>query len=326
MTRALFLAADFQEAVLCLQELLNKFQRDLQDLPRWSDKWQETADRYRGAIKQMPKVLRRHPFVVKSLAEIEALEREIRNGGLSFAGLQARARQAAVIFAELEDHPYIQKFLRGETVLSSRKNLQWRRKLTHASLGLTFLYVFFYSGWPKAWIWAITAPFIIGSFSLETARHLSPRVNTWVLRWFGPIMREAEKTRINSAVFYIFSMAVVYFVCPPPVTILTLFFIALGDPFAGIVGVLWGRRRISTHVTWEGSGACFLACTALAALSAGFLFPKNLSALPLAGFSVLSGLTGSVAEASLKKLDDNLVMPLLSAPVLWILMRIFGIL
>lgn len=326
MTNSLPLTSNFQQASLVLKDFLDQVQENLPDLPRLMQKWPETWERYRNSIREMPKVLRKRPFVKRLMAEIESFERETRRGGFSFEALQARAHEASLRVAELEAHPMVQKFLRGETILSSKKSLQWGRKILHASTGLAFLYLFVYSGWPKAVIWGIAGPFIVWSFSLETARHMNPRVNRWVLRAFGPIMREREKTRINSAVFYIFSMVVVYLLTPIEVSMLTLLFIAVGDPLAGIFGVLCGRRRISAHVTWEGSLACFLGCAGLAALCAGLLFKTSLAGLPLAGFALLSGLVGAVAESSLKFLDDNLVMPLLSAPCLWLLMKLFGVL
>lgn len=326
MTQPLPLSAKFEQASHVFKDLLEKFQKNLHDLPKFLQSWPETFERYKSSIREMPKNLRQRPFVKNLLIEIETIEREIRDGGVSFEGLQARARRAAELAAELENHPTFQKFLRGEPVLSSKKLLHWSRKITHASLGLIFLYVVVYSGWPKLLVWGITGGFMLWSVSLETARHMSPRVNYWVMRAFGPIMREREKTKINSAIFYMFSIGVVYFTTPVEVAVLTLLFLAIGDPFAGIIGVVYGRRKISLHATLEGSLACFGACAGLAALGAGVLFDHHLTGFALVAFSLISGLIGAVAEISFKKLDDNLVMPLLSAPALWFLMKVFSIL
>lgn len=327
----------FKQASLSLREFLEKFQRE-RDFSGFSRKWAEPFEKFKISVKEMPKVVRHHPFVKKSLLEIETMERDLKhyfsekweNSSPEFkkrvAGLQAQSQRMNLLLGELEANPYIQKFMRGETVLSSHKTLQWRRKLVHVSLGLIFLYIFVYSGWSKFWIWSIAGPFIIFTFTMEALRHRYSKVNQRVLKIFGPIMRETETTSINSAVFYVFAMVVVYFIFPIEVAALTLLFIAVGDPFAGIVGVLWGKRKISAHATWEGTFACFAACGSLAALCASVLFQNTLSGFSLIVFSVLSGIVGATAEASFKKLDDNLVMPLLSAPPLWILMKLFSIL
>ena len=334
-------AVDFSRASLSLQDLLLQLQREFSSwdissssLISWSDSW----TRYRASVRKMPKAFRCHPLVKKSVCEMESFEREFQQFRAAVQEYSARefqewcerlnlkVRRAASLMAELEASPLVQKILRGEVLLSHKKILQWRRKLVHLTMGLSFFYLFVYSGWPTAVIWWIAGPFIGLSFLLETVRHLHPGVNRRVLRVFGSIMREGENKKINSAVFYIFSMAVVWFTFPIEVAMTTLLFIAVSDPLAGMVGTYWGRHRISPNVSWEGSAACFISCTALAALCAGRLFPHPLTGLALTSFSVLSGLIGALAEASLKRLDDNLVMPLISAPLLALLMRLFSIL
>ncbi|MBI2083478.1 MAG: hypothetical protein HYT76_07900 [Deltaproteobacteria bacterium] len=306
----------FREASLSLGNLLAELQREFAEKP-----WQEAVERYKSSIQRMPKAFRCHPLVKRCLEAIESFERD-----RSSRDLHEKLRHVASLIAELETSPLMQKILRGEPLLPNKKVIQWRRKLTHISMGLSFLYLFVYSGWSETIIWGVTGPFILWAFALETIRHLNPKVNRWVLRFFGSIMREGENEKITAATFYILSMAIVYFIFPIEVATLTLLFIAVGDPLAGIVGTLYGKHRISPHVSWEGSLICFLVCLGLAALSAGRLFPDPIGGWSLIAFSILSGLVGTLAEASFKRLDDNLVMPLLSAPALWVLMKLFSIL
>ncbi|MBI1908852.1 MAG: hypothetical protein HYS22_01615 [Deltaproteobacteria bacterium] len=339
-------ALNFRQASFSLQRLLAQLERDFSSLglgtaeafQKFRQEWSLTLIRYRATIREMPKAFRHHPLVKKSLYEIKLFEKELQrfknrmseNSFPEFRDwsdrLRAKISRVALQVAELEASPLVQKFIRGETVLPDKRILQWRRKLVHITLGLSFLWLFVYSGWPRSVIWGITGPFILWAFSLELIRHLNPRVNRWVFRVFGSIMREGENEKVNAAVFYILSMGIVYFVFPVEVAMLALLFIAVGDPIAGIVGIHWGRHKISSSVSWEGSAACFLVCAGLAALCAGRVFHHTLSGAPLVLFSLLAGLTGAVSEASFKKLDDNLVMPLLSAPILWGLMKVFEIL
>lgn len=364
MSYAQSLSIDFRQASLSLKELLDQLQEDISALNlsstelfhglkqnlllSWKN-WEVTVKNYKISLQNMPKELRRRNIIKQLSKELEdfetharcflteiketsfqdfrrSLNRHIREADLYLKGVQSRMHQMAESVASLEEHPLVQKFLRGEPVLASRENMQWARKVSHTSLGLLFLYVFVYSGWSKTVLWTLAGGFILWAFVLETARHLNPRVNEWVCRYFRPIMREREKTKINSAMFFIVSMVIVYFVFPIEVTMLTMLFLAVGDPLAGIVGVYWGKRKLSPHVSLEGSLACFTACAALAALCAGVLFSTTLSLLPLLVFSLISGLIGALTESSFKKLDDNLVMPLLSAPLLWSLMHLFSLL
>lgn len=225
----------------------------------------------------------------------------------------------------LLDHPLIGHYDREEVSLAEKHNLQWGRKIGHAMMGLTFLYLIAYSPLPHALVMGIFMAFVVWAIALESARHMSPRVNVWVCRVFGPVMREREKTRINSGIYYILAMSLVYFVFPLNVAILTMLFIALGDTVAGIVGVKFGRHKIAPHVSLEGVVACFATCSILTLFANEFLLSDfSLSGLRLFLFVLLGGVIGAASESSFKQLDDNLVMPLLSAPFLWLAMRILG--
>lgn len=364
MTETLALTTDFYQASLSLKDLLDRlhgdistlspsskevFQKIKEDLLKSWKTWPDTLKNYKLFIQKMPKELRQRAVIKQTLRDIETFEVDIRNflsdvknssfpafrqtvdqklkdANTYIKGIQIRIKTIKLQIADLEENSLVQKFLRGETVLSSKKNIQWARKIMHASLGILFLYTFVYSGWSQTLTWTLAGGFILWAFSLETWRHINPKVNQWVCRYFRPIMREAEKTKINSAIFYIISMAFVYILFPLNVTVLAMLFIAIGDPIASIVGIKWGRRKLSSHVSLEGFLACTGSCALLAFVSAGYLFNVHLALIPLLLFSLIAGFVGALAEASLKKLDDNLVMPILSAPALWGLMKLFTIL
>ena len=350
MVQAQTIPADFLEASLSMQALLEGLQADISALSASSSEafqklrnsllqsWENlpaSISDYKRSVQNMPRELKQRR-VIKGLSKnIEAFERdvrlfltELREASLADVyrkALQSRTQQLTQQIAALEENSLVQKFLKGEIVLSSKKSIQLGRKFGHATLGVSFLYLFIYSGFSQAVIWSIAGPFILWAFSLETARHLNPGINQWVCKVFRPVMREREKTRVNSAIFYITAMLIVYFAFPAKVVVLTMLFIAIADPVAGIVGVHWGRRKLATHVSLEGSAACAAVCALLAGLCAEFLFDAHLSISSLLLFSLLGGVVGAVAESSFKKLDDNLVMPLLSAPALWVLMKMFAL-
>lgn len=328
------------------REVLQNFYDDFQ--VSW-EKWSQASQKYQVTIKQLPKELRQRPFIKNAIANINSFEADLKDflqkfknsslqewrqaasqhlkvGSEKIQGIQLGIQKISCQISEIETNALVQKCLRGETILADIKNIQWARKLSHAFLGVLFLFLFVYSGWSPAIIWTFAGAFMVFCFSLETLRHFNPSVNQWVWRAFKPIMRESEKTKINSAMFYIFSMAVVYFVFPLQVAVVTMLFIAIGDPVASIVGLNWGKTKLAAHVSLEGFLACFFTCALMAYVSVAFIFTTSLHPLLIAGFSLLGGLTGALAECSFKKLDDNLTMPLLSAPVLWVLMQLFGIL
>ncbi len=350
MAQAQTIPADFLEMNDLMQVFLERVQADMAALSESSaeafqglkenvlkswEKLPTVINDYKRSMQNMPWELRQRRFIKGLSKDIEAFEQDVRRyvaelkeaklADVYRKALYSRTRRLAERIAELENHNLFQKFLKGEVILASKKSIQWGRKFAHAALGMAFLYIFIYSGFPQTVIWSIAGAYLIWSFSLETARHMNPRINEWVCKAFRPIMREREKTRVNSAIFYSISMAIVYFGFPTEVTVLTMLFIALGDPAAGIVGIYWGRKKLTQHSSLEGSLACFAVCALSAAICGAFLFEVSLGFFPLVLFAGLCGLVGAVAETSFKKFDDNLVMPLLSAPALWVLMQVFGI-
>lgn len=320
----------------------------LKEYESFCEEWPHPLEEYKTAIRNFPKELRQRPFVKKIMANVEELEKDIQKNiqhiqtiklkemkesfelrrvelTESMHQFSNRVHTMMAEVAELEENALVQKFMRGETVLSCRKNIQWARKLGHMFFGLFFLYIVVYSGLPKFLVGAVSWTFVIFCFALEVARHTNPKVNQWVCRVFRPLMREAEKTRINSAMFYIASIGVTYLLCPIEVAILTLLFVALGDTVAGIIGVYFGKHHISTHVSLEGSLACFAICSLVSIIWTGFLFDHTLNGIALVIFSVLAGAIGAFSETVFKKLDDNLVIALISAPSLWLLMSLFSV-
>ncbi|MBI2336172.1 MAG: hypothetical protein HYU97_05365 [Deltaproteobacteria bacterium] len=216
------------------------------------------------------------------------------------------------------------KFLERNKTLASRTELQWGRKTFHVASGLFGIWLYGYSGLSP--MVAITVLSICLSIAITTefARHFSPSFNDWLCHSLSGIMRERERVKISSATWFMGSILVIFLCFPREVAILSLFYVTIGDTVAGIVGSRWGRYRLSKHVSIEGTTAAWLTCSLGTAFLARFaLHPFHLEGLSLFFFALLGGLTAAITELSFKKLDDNLVMPLLSAPILWLLMAVF---
>jgi dolichol kinase len=321
----------------------------------WSE-WPVRRAEFAAAIENLPRELRKHDFVKNAMHEMERFERNAKafmaeasnalNEAISHphvetcresytaftaswharsVALQEHAAALSVKMDELISHPLTQKFMRGETILSDRAHIQWARKIGHMVNGLFFLWIFEFSGIERTLAWKLTAAFALWAGGLETLRHMNPRVNDWVCKAFRPVMREREKNKVNSAIFFMLAMVFVYLVFPRDVAVLSMLFIAVGDPVAGVIGVYFGKRKLSEHSSLEGTLACFTACAALAFVAAAFFFDSfRMAPLTALAFAIPAGLVGAFAEGSFKNLDDNLVMPLLSAPGLWLLLRFFA--
>ena len=109
---------------------------------------------------------------------------------------------------------------------------------------------------------------------------------------------------------------------PHDIVTLSLLFLAIADPAASYFGIRYGKDRLWGQKSLQGSIAAFFAC-GLTSMVYYTVHHLMLDRLLIVG--ILSGLAGAIAEAApLGQLDDNLVLPVLSALQLWLIFYVFG--
>ena len=159
---------------------------------------------------------------------------------------------------------------------------------------------------------------------MESLRKISHRFRDLFIVIFRRILRTDEVTgAITGASYLAVSSAIVLNLFPVPVSSLALFFIALGDPVAGMVGSTMGRVRLPIKVfrnlkvkTLEGSAAFFGA-----SLLVGILFWSQdliVSFWPV----ILGAGIATLIEGLPVPIDDNFTVPLGSALVMGIVWSI----
>lgn len=209
--------------------------------------------------------------------------------------------------------------------MSCRTKLQWGRKLLHVSAAVIGFLLYGVLGISRTAILTVLGAWVLIATTTEICRYRFPGFNTTLCRVFAPIMRERERRRISSASWYIASMWVVFLVCSRELSLIVLWLAGVGDTAAGVVGAKWGRLRLNTHVSVEGLLAAFVVSFVGAFGFAGFwLHEFQLAGVALVAFAALVALVGVLAESLFPQLDDNLVIPLLSAPTVWGLMQWFA--
>ena len=174
-----------------------------------------------------------------------------------------------------------------------------------------------------------TAIVVLGSvlgvdLLIEMARLRIPAFNEKVLRYWGPLMRSSEATRFSGVPHYIVSCMLAIAIFPKAIAILSILYLACGDPIASLFGILYGKRSIqlgqgkSLIGTLAGIGVCALVT---------FIYLKTL-ALPDSSVLILSavgGLAGGTAELMPFDLDDNFTIPVISGFILWLAFIMVGI-
>lgn len=146
---------------------------------------------------------------------------------------------------------------------------------------------------------------------IELLKWLSPSFLKLFVRIFSPMLRPQErKGGITGATYYLIGSFVCVFVFDKTLAIVCICFLILGDLFAAIIGKQWGRTKLVSQKSLEGSLACFVVCALIA------LLMKIHPIIALTGAAV-----ATLIELFPLGLDDNVAMPLISGVVMHLMIN-----
>lgn len=176
----------------------------------------------------------------------------------------------------------------------------------------------FLSGLDQSTAVAILGTLLGVTLFLETARLRIPSVNDAVIRFWGPIMRGSEVSRMSGTPYYLGSALLAVGLFPKPIAALSLLFLACGDPMASLVGVLYGKHgpRFGNGKSWIGTMGGIATCMGIS-----LVFWNAVPGIHGADFwalVVLGGLAGGLAELVPWDIDDNFAIPVISGFALWL--------
>ena len=147
------------------------------------------------------------------------------------------------------------------------------------------------------------------SLSLDLVRFRVPSLNRTFLRWLAPLLKLEEGSKLTGATFMLAAGFLAFAVFDRPVAVTALFFLALGDPAAALVGF---RGPIPRYM-----GKSILG-------PAAFIVVSLAAAAVLAGTGVIEwhwrwaagAVTAGIVESARLPLDDNLTVPLAGGVVM----------
>lgn len=205
--------------------------------------------------------------------------------------------------------------------LKSRADLHIARKVFHSAtvLGILLCMVFL----PPSLNWTIYFTIGLPLVLLDRFRTSFPKVNHFLLKTLGPVVRKHEAHKMTGASFAIIGIGLAYFLFPKPIACLAVLFLAIGDPMASLFGVCFGKIKLIGQKSLVGTLAGFFFCS----LSA-FIFLTLQSHTDIEGLilkSLLFGAVGAVSELVDLKVDDNLSQPLVSSTLLTAIISLTGV-
>ena len=192
------------------------------------------------------------------------------------------------------------------------RGLQPWRKLFHAASGLTVAGLLLFLVPFRSLAPAILGGLFVLLLGLDFLRLSRSSLNHLFFRWFQLLASPREAEGIASSTWFVGGcfFAVLF---PTDAAVAGILVLALSDPAASVAGYLWGRRPLGTG-TVEGAlvfgGLTFLILVALGLVGWG-------PALVIAAIvSVLECFPGPV--------DDNLLVPVAVAVLVWVPMGLLG--
>ena len=144
---------------------------------------------------------------------------------------------------------------------------------------------------------------LIFCFFIEVFRSQYFILHKFFKKYLHFMMREFEKEgEITGATWVFAGSLITIILIPNPYCIVALFFLAVGDTFAALVGMNYPLLKIGRK-TLSGSIACFVACCIIGLL---FSFGLNTSTI------IFGALIATLTELSSMKINDNLSIPIFS--------------
>ena len=174
-----------------------------------------------------------------------------------------------------------------------------RRKSIHL-LGLVVPILYFFTSWDLAIIGV--GGLVTLAFAAELLKGLVPTFRAIFLRIFSPILRSQERRGgLTGATYFLIGSFLCILLFDKTLAIVCLCFLTLGDLCAALIGKQWGRIKLFSRKSLEGSLACFVVCTAAALLI---------------GLHPIVAITGAIVATVIELLpigvDDNVTIPLIS--------------
>ncbi len=161
------------------------------------------------------------------------------------------------------------------------------------------------------------ASWIMGSITtiywiLELFRHFSPKFRAFFQSIFSTILRQKESNRFTGMGFYLLGNTLVICLFPPLIGLTAMLYLILGDLCAALVGISFGKIKISGHKSLEGTLAMFTVCFIITII----MFWR----IPFFEYVAFAGSAAAclIELAEFGGLDDNLTITFGSAVILQI--------
>ena len=201
------------------------------------------------------------------------------------------------------------------SLIARTEGIQPWRRLFHACNGVVLALLPGLIGLERAATVALYAAGTLAAFGLDAVRLRAPGVNRWFFAVFNRLASPREARGAASSSWYALGITLSMALFPLEIARAAILVLGLADPAASVIGRIWGRRPLGKG-SWLGSTVFLLVAT-------GVLWVA-LPGVPLALLG-LTALTAALAEVFVPRLDDNLIIPLVTGGMLWLVLNVWPV-
>lgn len=217
------------------------------------------------------------------------------------------------VMQQLKDRALSLRLPKGASGLAHRSDLHLARKAFHLSGAIVLLTPYLFFGFTKENMAAVLGTVLALVMGIEYARARWEWVNSAAVKVMGPVMRDTEVNQLTGIPFYMASCLFAYLIFPRHIAVLSILYLAFGDPSSSFFGVLYGRNKIFPNKSLQGTLGGFLIC---AVVTGVYLFWQGFERDKILVISLLGGFAGSVAELLPLNVDDNFAIPVVSGALM----------
>ncbi|PIE51384.1 hypothetical protein CSA37_11690 [Candidatus Fermentibacteria bacterium] len=154
-----------------------------------------------------------------------------------------------------------------------------------------------------------------GLLLVDIARNRNRVFRRFFLGLFGKVLRGKEQEgAMTASTVLVASAALTIFMFRQEVAVSALVFLSVGDTFAALVGTRYGKVRLVSGRTLEGSLAALFSCLTA---GVGLMYISGLMGWALTPWGLSAGaLAATLAELFEMPLDDNLRIPVTAGLVM----------
>jgi dolichol kinase len=204
----------------------------------------------------------------------------------------------------------------------AKSDLHLVRKFFHLFSGVLVVYLYSFC-FSKMTIVMCLGSMLGLNLLVEGLRLRSPTFNRKVLPLVAPIMRAHEKHQWSTIPHYLAASIISILLFPKAVAILSILYLACGDPMASLFGILYGKfgPALKGGKSLIGTIAGVVTCTIITLVFLG----RSVSGFQWILVSLVGGLAGGLVELLPFEMDDNFTIPVVSGFVLWLAFMILGL-